>query len=66
MSPTTKITKGTLSFVAKAWWTLVRHRLSSSMGDNMLSPDRAELVTSIMEFYDINVAKILARSETRL
>lgn len=57
----TKIMKGVLNFKAKSWWTLVRHRLSPTMTNNVLSPDRATLVTGIMEGYEIDIAKILMR-----
>lgn len=53
--------KGTLRFVAKAWWALVQHQLSPTKGDNMLSPERAILFKVIMEGYEIYVAKIIAR-----
>ncbi|KAF3657687.1 hypothetical protein FXO38_13576 [Capsicum annuum] len=33
-----KIEKNTLNFKAKSWWTLARHRLCPTTGDNILSP----------------------------
>lgn len=59
--PTTRITKGTLNFKAKAWWALVWHKPSPTMGDNMLKPDIASLFAGIIEGYEINVSNILAR-----
>lgn len=61
VGPSTWITKGSLNFATKAWRTLVHHRLSPTNGDNMLSPERATLVIGIIEGYDIDVAKIIAR-----
>lgn len=40
VGPSTYINKASLSFVAKAWWTLVCHWLIPTMGDNILSPER--------------------------
>lgn len=40
---------------------LVRHRLSTTKGENMLSHDRAALVAGNMKGYDINIAKIIMR-----
>lgn len=61
VGPLTQIRKGTLIFVAMAWWVLFGYRLSLTIRDNTLSPDRVALVTRIIEGYDINVAKILSR-----
>lgn len=47
------ITKSTLSFAAKAWWTLVQHRLGPTKGDNVLSPDRDALEVGIIKGYEI-------------
>lgn len=59
--PFNTITKGTLSFAAKAWWMLVWHKLSSTKGDNVSIYDRSTLVADIMEGYEIDVAKIIAK-----
>lgn len=50
-------TKASLSFVTKAWWTLVRHRLRSAIGDNTPCHDRDALVPGIIEGYDIDVPR---------
>lgn len=63
MGSTTQITKDSLSFVAKVWWTLIRHQLNLAVGDNLLRPHRANLVTSIMEGYDIDIVKNLGCGE---
>lgn len=55
------IIKGSLNFTAKAWWTLMHHQLSPTSGDNVLSPNRDSLVASIMEGYEIDTTKIIAR-----
>ncbi|KAF3677330.1 hypothetical protein FXO37_04880 [Capsicum annuum] len=47
------ITKGGLNFKTKAWWTMVRHRLSPTLGDNVLSPDKAYLVASSMAVQEL-------------
>lgn len=53
--------KDSLSYVVKAWWTLVWHQLSPTIGDNITSPDKASLVDDIMKDYEIDLSKILAR-----
>lgn len=50
-----------INFIVKAWWTLVQHCLSTTKHDNMLSLDRVDLFMGIMEGYDIDVDKIIAR-----
>lgn len=57
----TQIMNGSLSFVDKDQWNLVQHWLSPTMRDNVLSLYRFTLVAGIIEGYDIDVAKILAR-----
>lgn len=53
--------EGFTKFLEKAWWALVRHHLSPTNGDNILSPNRATLVPKIMKGYEIDIAKIIAR-----
>ncbi|MCD9646387.1 hypothetical protein HAX54_036170, partial [Datura stramonium] len=38
------IYKASLNFLAKSWWSIVRHRFASKVNDNALSADRATLV----------------------
>lgn len=42
-----EITKSTLKFMEKAWWTLVRHRLCPTTGDNVLSPIHVPLIVGL-------------------
>lgn len=58
VSSSSYITKGSLKFLAKAWWTFVPHRLSPNYVDNLLSPDRATIVMGILEGYRIYVSKL--------
>lgn len=59
--PSTWIIKNSLNFAMKAWWMLVHHCLSPTNRDNVLNPDRATLVTDIIEGYVIKVANIIAQ-----
>lgn len=38
-----KIKKGTINFEGKTWWTLARHRLCPTTGDDILSQIRAAM-----------------------
>lgn len=55
------IKKGSLKFAAKVWWTLVRYRLCSISRDNILIPNCASLITSIMAGYELDVAQLIVR-----
>lgn len=61
MGMANQITKTRLNFIDKLWWTLLQHRLISTMGDNVLT-DRTVLVAGIMEGYKIDAAKILVKN----
>lgn len=61
MGLVTHLTKGTLFFATKAWFTLVYHKLSTTKQDNVLSPKKDVLVTSIVDGYKINVDNIIVR-----
>lgn len=52
---------GSLSFKAKAWWKLVHHRLSPTYWDNVLRSDQTALIASIINGYEMDVAKWIAR-----
>lgn len=59
VGPLTWIKKGTLTVVAKVWWTMVRHKLIPMNRDNVISFDKVSLVAAIMEGYEIDVTKII-------
>ncbi|MCE3050783.1 hypothetical protein HAX54_048142, partial [Datura stramonium] len=54
------IYKASLNFLAKSWWSIVRHRPTPIVNDNMLSADRAALVACIMSEYLLNIPYIIA------
>ncbi|KAF3640809.1 hypothetical protein FXO37_23313 [Capsicum annuum] len=56
-----KIKKNTLNFKAKAWWTLARHRLFPTTGDNILSPIRVAMIVRFMARYEFDVREFLAQ-----
>lgn len=56
-----KIEKYTLNFEAKAWWTLDRHRLCPTTGDNVLNPVYVALISGLMAVYEFGVGEFLAR-----
>lgn len=51
------ITKESLNFIEKAWWTVLHHMLSPTYGENLLSSNRPTLIISIIEGYEFDVAK---------
>ncbi|MCD9643003.1 hypothetical protein HAX54_030101 [Datura stramonium] len=55
-----QVTKNSLNFIAKARWTLVRHRLAPTINDNTSSADREALVACLMYLYPINIPRIIA------
>lgn len=55
-----QIIKGSLNFVAKAWWQLSRNRLCPTTGDSVLSPVHT-LIAKITIGYDFNVEKFISR-----
>lgn len=50
-----KINKHTLSFKAKARWTLAQHRLCPTTRDNVLSLVCAALIAGLMARYEFDV-----------
>ncbi|MCE0481051.1 hypothetical protein HAX54_038448, partial [Datura stramonium] len=54
------IYKVSLNFLAKSWWSIVRHRLAPTMDDNVLSAHRVALVACIMSEYLLNIPRIIA------
>lgn len=56
-----QITKNTLNFMAKAWWTLVRNTFCPTTRDNVLSPVYTAVIAELMAEYDFNVAQFIAR-----
>lgn len=56
-----QITRNTLNFEAKAWWTLSHHKLCSTIRDNVLSPVCLPFVARLITGYDFNVAQFISR-----
>uniref|UniRef100_M1DR88 Putative plant transposon protein domain-containing protein n=1 Tax=Solanum tuberosum TaxID=4113 RepID=M1DR88_SOLTU len=56
----TLITKASLSFPAKVWWTVDRVKLRSTTNENTLSPSLASLVACLMAGYPVNMGRIIA------
>ncbi|MCD7463867.1 hypothetical protein HAX54_051587, partial [Datura stramonium] len=54
------IYKVSLNFLAKSWWSTVRHHLAPTVNDNALSADRAALVACIMSEYLLNIPQIIS------
>ena len=51
--------KDNLSFAARLLWLLVRHRLSPTTTDNILTLDRAVFVAILVAGLEIDVEKLL-------
>lgn len=56
-----QFTKNTLKFKAKTYWTVARHRLCPTIGDNVLRTVCITLVSGLMVGYDFDVAQFIAR-----
>lgn len=56
-----RISKNTLKFNAKAWWTTAQHRLCPINRDDVLSLVRTALIVGFMEGYKFEVAQFIAR-----
>ncbi|MCD9645686.1 hypothetical protein HAX54_034812, partial [Datura stramonium] len=54
------IYKASLNFLAKSWWSIVQHRVAPTVNYNVLSVDKAALVTCIMSEYLLNIPRIIA------
>lgn len=59
VDPSMQITKASLIFASKAWWTLRLYQLSLTIGENILTLDRVTFVAGLMESYYIYIAKII-------
>lgn len=59
-NPRVSITKASLNFIAKFWWSVVRTRLRPTNNDNILQPSYASLVACLMAKFGINVGWIIA------
>lgn len=64
---TQPVWQATLSFAAKVWWSIIRSRLSPTQGDNVVTWDRAVMLTSLLAtleiyFYQIIIAEIHERA----
>ncbi|KAH0715018.1 hypothetical protein KY284_007923 [Solanum tuberosum] len=53
------ITKASLTFLAKVWWSIVRAQLRPTGNDNTLSPPLASLVACLMAGYLVNAGWII-------
>lgn len=51
------IKNSSLNVKAKAWWTLIQHKLSPALIDNVVSQEKVTLIIRIMVSYEIDVAK---------
>lgn len=51
--------KNTLIFKAKAWWTLARHRLYPTTGDNVLSSIWAAMIEGLIARYEFYIGEFL-------
>ncbi|KAF3621897.1 hypothetical protein FXO38_31609 [Capsicum annuum] len=56
-----KIKKNTLTFEAKAWWTLAQHRLYPTTGDNVLILIWAVMIASLIARHKFNIEEFVAR-----
>lgn len=56
-----KIKKTSLNFEGKAWWTLARHRLCQTTGDDILSPVWAAMIVSFIIGYKFDVVELLSQ-----
>ncbi|KAF3684980.1 hypothetical protein FXO38_00027 [Capsicum annuum] len=55
------IKKNSLNFQEKAWWTLIQHRLSPNLLDNVVGPDKASLIVGKISSYENDIAKWIAQ-----
>lgn len=53
------IKMASLTFVAKFFWLLVRHRLSPTLADNIVTWDRMILLANLVEELEIDFAHVL-------
>lgn len=58
--PLQKIKKNRLNFEGKSWWTLARHRLCPTMGDNILSLVWEAMIARFIDDYDFDIAEFLS------
>lgn len=56
---TEAIIKGSLSFPARFWWAVVRFRIWPTLADNTLTPKQTVLVSSILDGYNIEWARLI-------
>ncbi|KAH0707695.1 hypothetical protein KY289_012771 [Solanum tuberosum] len=59
-NPHVPITKASLTFLAKVWWSIVRAQLRPTTNDNTLSPSLASLVACLMVGYLVNAGRIIS------
>uniref|UniRef100_M1D8X1 Putative plant transposon protein domain-containing protein n=1 Tax=Solanum tuberosum TaxID=4113 RepID=M1D8X1_SOLTU len=58
--PHVPITKASLTFLAKIWWSIVRAQLRPTTNSNTLSPSLASLVAYLMAGYLVNMGQIIS------
>lgn len=56
-----KTKKHTLTFDAKAWWTLAQHQLCSTTRDNFLSLVSVDLIVGFITSYEFDIGELLSR-----
>ncbi|KAF3655536.1 hypothetical protein FXO37_15893 [Capsicum annuum] len=56
-----QVIKNTVNYEVKAWWTLARHRLCPTTGDNIVSLVCTILIAGFMEGYEFNIAQFITR-----